>query len=127
MNGCGKYLERIGHLYPQVNLPKEHGGGKPRHSLIWARTLPCPDPAFAGVDVPIASSFCCLQKQRGLIEPIVDRQAKTISYRIIYGGTKEQHAAAKTGTKAKRGAYHCLLSGSAIEPDYVKACGRNGK
>ena len=54
--------------------------------------------------MPIASSFLLSSKKgkEAFIEPIVDRQAKTISYRIIYGGTKEQHAAAKTGTKAKR-------------------------
>ena len=126
-----KAFERIGHLYPQVDLPKEHGGGKATViAWIWARTVPSPDPAFAGVDVPITSSFL-LSSNKGkeaFIEPIVDRQSKTITYRIINGGTAEQHSAAKKGTKAKRGVhFNCLLSGAAIEPDYVKSCGRNGK
>lgn len=126
-----KAFERIGNLYPKVDLPPEHGGGKATViAWIWARTVPSPDPAFAGVDVPIASSFLLSSKKgkEAFIEPFVDRQGKAISYQIKYGGTAEQRAAAKTGTKAQRGAHFiCLLSGSAIEPDYVKACGRNGE
>ncbi len=126
-----KAFERIGHLYPQVDLPAEHGGGKATViAWIWTRTVPSPDPAFAGIDVPIASSFLLSSKKgnEAFIEPVVDRQAKTITYQIKYGGTPDEHAAAKTGTKAQRGAHFtCLLSGSAIEPDYVKACGQKGE
>ncbi|MDA8675489.1 DUF1156 domain-containing protein [Alphaproteobacteria bacterium] len=119
-----KAFERIGHLYPQVDLPKEYGGGKATViAWIWARTLPSPDPAFADVDVPIASTFLLSSKKgkEAFIEPVVDRQTKTITYRIVKGGTAEQRAVAKTGTKAQRGAHFtCLLSGSAIQPDYVR-------
>ena len=125
-----KAFERIGHLYPPVNLPTEHGGDEAKViAWIWARTVPSPDPAFSGIDVPIASSFL-LSAKKGkevFIEPVIDRKAKTITYRIVYGGTPEQHDKAKSGTKAQRGAHFtCLLSGSAIEPDYVKTCGRKG-
>ena len=124
-------FERIGHLYPQVDLPKDHGGGKATViAWIWARTVPSPDPAFSDVQVPIASSFL-LSSKAGMevwIEPIVDRAAKTIYYRIHKGGTNEEITAARAGTKAGRGAhFRCLLSGSAIPPDYVKASGSNAK
>lgn len=122
--------ERIGHLYPQVDLPKEYGGGKATViAWIWARTVPSPDPAFADVQVPIASSFLLSSKagKEAWIEPIVDRQAKTIIYRIRHGGTKAELAAAKEGTKAGRGAnFRCLMSDTAITPDYVKSSGRAG-
>ena len=40
-------FERIGHLYPQVDLPKEHSGSKATViAWIWARTVPSPDPAL---------------------------------------------------------------------------------
>ena len=53
-------FERIGHLYPQVDLPKEHGGGKATViAWIWSRTVPSPDPAFGDVQVPIASKASC--------------------------------------------------------------------
>lgn len=126
-----KAWERIGHLYPQVDLPKEHGGGKGTViAWIWARTVPSPDPAFSDVQVPIASSFLLSTKagKEAWIEPIVDKQAKTISYRIRHGGTKAEIAAAKEGTKAGRGAnFRCLMSDTAITPDHVKSNGRAGK
>lgn len=52
-----KAWEHIGHLYPQVDLPKEYGGAATVIAWIWARTVPSPDPAFADVQVPLASSF----------------------------------------------------------------------
>lgn len=126
-----KAWERIGHLYPQVDLSKEYGGGKATViAWIWARTVPSPDPAFSGVQVPIASSFLLSTKtgKEAWVEPIVDRQAKTITYRIRLGGTKAEIAAAKEGTKAGRGAnFRCLMSDTAITPDYVKSNGRSGK
>ena len=121
-------FERIGHLYPQVDLPKEHGGGTVTViAWIWSRTVPSPDPAFGNVQVPIASSFLLSSKagKEAWIEPIVDKAAKSISYRIRKGGTKEEIAKAKAGTKAGRGAnFRCLLSDTAITPAYVKASGR---
>jgi len=126
-----KAWERIGHLYPQVDLPKEYGGGKATViAWIWARTVPSPDPAFSDVQVPIASSFLLSTKvgKEAWVEPIVDKQAKTISYTIRHGGTKAEIAAAKEGTKAGRGAnFRCLMSDTAITPDYVKSNGRAGK
>lgn len=125
-----KAWERIGHLYPQVDLPKEYGGGKGTViAWIWARTVPSPDPAFSSVQVPIASSFLLSTKagKETWVEPIVDKQAKAISYRIRQGGTKAELAAAKEGTKAGRGAnFRCLMSDTAITPDYVKSNGRAG-
>ena len=124
-------FERIGHLYPQADLPKDYGGGKATViAWIWSRTVPSPDPAFGDVHVPIASSFLLSSKagKEAWIEPIVDKVAKTIAYRIRKGGTKEEIATAKAGTKAARGAhFRCLLSGSAITPDYVKSSGASGR
>lgn len=63
---------RIGHLYPKVDLPKEHGGGKATViAWIWSRTVPSPDPAFSDVQVPIASGFLLSSKKgkEAWIEP----------------------------------------------------------
>lgn len=124
-------IERIGHLYPQVDLPKENGGGKGTViAWIWSRTVPSPDPAFSDVQVPIASSFLLSSKagKETWIEPIVDKSAKTVTYRIRKGGTKAELAFAKEGTKAGRGAnFRCILSDTAITPDYVKTKGKAGE
>ncbi len=123
--------ERIGHLYPQVELPKEYGGGTATViAWIWARTVPSPDPAFSDVPVPLISSFVMSSKtgKEAWIEPLVDRQAKTISYRIRRKGTAAEIAKAKEGTKAGRGAnFRCLLSDTAITPEHVKSNGRAGR
>ncbi len=123
--------ESIGHLYPKVDLPNEYGGRKATViAWIWARTVPSPDPAFADVHVPIASSFLLSAKKgkEAWIEPVVDRQAKTITYRIRTGGTKAEIFQAKAGTKAGRGAnFRCLLSGSAITANHVKKSGKAGR
>jgi len=124
-------FERIGHLYPQVDLPKEYGGGKATViAWIWARTVPSPDPAFADVQVPIASSFLLSSKagREAWVEPVVDRHAKTISYRIRQGGTKTELAAAKEGTKAGRGAnFRCIMSDTAITPKHITSAGKSGQ
>lgn len=126
-----KARERIGHLYPQVDLPKAYGGGKATViAWIWARTVPSPDPAFSDVQVPIASSFLLSSKagKEAWIEPLVDRHAKSITYRIRQGGTKAEMAKAKEGTKAGRGAnFRCLISDTAITPDYTKKSGASGR
>ena len=125
-----KAFERIGHLYPQVDLPSEYGGGKATViAWLWARTVPSPDPAFADVQVPLVSSFV-LSSKKGRevwIEPIVDKAAKMISYHIRHGGTDAEIAKAREGTKAGRAVFRCLMSDTAITPDYVKRMGRDGK
>ncbi len=126
-----KALERIGHLYPNVDLPQEYGGGQATViAWIWARTVPSPDPAFADMHVPIASSFLLSSKKgkEAWIEPLVDRASKTITYEIRTGGSKEDWAKAKEGTKQGRGAhFRCLISDTAITPEYVKTVGKSGR
>ncbi|MBC2861679.1 DUF1156 domain-containing protein [Stappia sp. 28M-7] len=125
-----KARERIGHLYPQVDLPKEYGGGKATViAWIWARTVPSPDPAFSDVQVPIASSFLLSSKPGNevWIEPLIDKSSKTITYRIRHKGTKAEIAAAKDGTKAGRGAnFRCIMSDTAITPKHITSAGKAG-
>ncbi|WP_136646566.1 DUF1156 domain-containing protein [Tabrizicola sp. YIM 78059] len=126
-----KAWERIGHLYPQVDLPKEYGGGKATViAWIWARTVPSPDPAFADVQVPLVSSFLLSSKkgQEVWIQPLVDRQARTIRYCIRRGGTKAEIAQAALGTTAgKRQAFRCLMSDAAIPYDHIRKAGKSGR
>ena len=126
-----KAFERIGYLYPKVELPQKYGGGAGTViAWVWARTVPSPDPAFSDVQVPIAASFLLSPKngKEAWIEPIVNREAKSISYRVRYGGTNEELSKAREGSKAGRGAnFRCVISDTAITSDYVKAKGMAGK
>ena len=123
--------ERIGHLYPQVDLTKDYGGGKGTViAWIWARTVPSPDPAFANVQVPLISSFMLSSKKgkETWIEPIADRGTKTITYRVRRGGTKSELDAAALGTTAgKRQAFRCIMSDAAIPYDHIRNAGKTGK
>lgn len=126
-----KAWERIGHLYPKVDLPKEQGGGTATViAWIWARTVPSPDPAFSDVQVPITSSFLLSSRsgKEAWIEPVVDRKTKTISYNVRHGGTKAELATAKSGTKAGRGSnFRCLMSDTAITAKHITSAGKAGK
>lgn len=122
--------ERIGHLYPQVELPKAIGGGKATViAWIWSRTVPSPDPAFSELQVPIASNFILSTKKdrETWVEPIVNKLEKTISFRIRTGGTKSEIANAKEGTKSGRANFRCLFSESAITAEYIKEKGLAGE
>lgn len=124
-------FERIGHFYPQVDLPKEYGGGKANViAWIWSRTVPSPDPAYSDRNVPIASSFLLSSKAGKLawIEPIVDKAAKSIEFKIRIGGTKAEIDQAKKGTKAGRGTnFTCLFSDAAITMEHVRKAAKDGK
>ncbi|MEM6900131.1 MAG: DUF1156 domain-containing protein [Pseudomonadota bacterium] len=120
--------ERIGDLYPKVELPKANGGGKATVvAWIWARTVPSPDPAFSDADVPLISSFLLSSKkgQEAWIEPVIDKPSKTIDFRIRLGGTKEEIEIARAGTKLGRGSnFKCLLTDTAITAEYVRKQGK---
>lgn len=129
--------KRIGHLYPQVEITadmalerpdlREYVGKKLTViAWLWARTVKSPNPAFAHVDVPLASTFVLSSKagKEAWVEPVVDGD----SYRFTVRMGKPPEGA-KNGTKVgARGAnFRCLVSGAAISAPYVKEQGLSGK
>ncbi|MCL4078100.1 DUF1156 domain-containing protein [Coriobacteriia bacterium Es71-Z0120] len=114
---------RIGHLYPKISLPPEHGGGEATViAWLWARTVRCPNPA-CGAEMPLARSFW-LSKKKGKqawVEPIVDRAAKTVRFEVRTGEGVPQD-----GTVDRRGA-RCIVCGSPVPFDHVRAEGRAGR
>ena len=77
--------KRIGHLYPKVEVTPEMVRERPDLKAyegrkltviawLWARTVKSPNPAFADVDVPLASTFM-LSKKKGkeaYVEPVIE-------------------------------------------------------
>lgn len=129
--------KRIGHLYPQVEITADMALERPDLqeyvgkkltviAWLWARTVKSPNPAFAHVDVPLASTFVLSSKagKEAWVEPVVDGD----SYRFTVRMGKPPEAA-KSGTKVgARGAnFRCLVSGAAISAPYVKEQGLSGK
>lgn len=121
---------RIGHLYPKVEITAEMAKERPDLkplvgqnltviAWIWARTVKSPNPAFSHVDVPLASTFVLSSKKgkEAFVEPVIAKDS--YEFRVRAGSPAES---SQTGTKAARGAhFRCLMSGSAIEPNYIKA------
>jgi len=120
-------FKRIGHLYPKVQLPPEHGGGEATViAWLWARTVRSPNPAFSHVDVPLASTFILSSKagKEAYVQPVIEGDGYRFEIR-----TGKPPETAKEGTKAiGRGAnFLCLLSGTPIGGDYIKAEGQAGR
>lgn len=110
-------FERIGHLYPTVTLPASEGGGEAKViAWIWARTVRSPDPSWAG-HVPLVRSWVVRRPKKNKpvmwVEPLVDRESQTVSYRIRDGGDPP------AGTVARSGGT-CVATGTPIPRDYIK-------
>ena len=121
--------KRIGHLYPKVEITAEMAKERPDLeplvgqkltviAWLWARTVKSPNPAFAHVDVPLASTFVLSSKKgkEAYVEPVVEGDTYRFAVRV---GTPPPEA--KAGTKLSRGAnFRCLMSNGPIAPQYIK-------
>jgi putative DNA methylase len=133
-----KAEKRIGHLYPKVEVTAEMAKGRPDLkplvgqkltviAWLWARTVKSPNPAFAQVDVPLASTFMLSTKagKEAYVEAVVEDGGYRFTMKV---GKPEDAEAAKNGTKLSRGAnFQCLMSGTPIPGDYIKAQSKAGR
>ncbi|MEJ0019697.1 MAG: DUF1156 domain-containing protein [Acetobacteraceae bacterium] len=121
---------RIGHLYPKARLAD--GTEATVIAWLWARTVRSPDPAAKGAMVPLISSFLLSTKgeKKVWVEPDIDLAAPD-GYRFVVRTdtlSKVDEERLKKGTKSARGSnFVCVLTGTAISSDYVKAEGMAGR
>ena len=121
--------KRIGHLYPTVEITsamvREQPDLKPYKgrrltviAWLWARTVKSPNPAFADVDVPLASTFMLSTKKgkEAYVEPVIEGRGYRFTVKV---GAPPDPAAAKAGTKVSRGSFRCLLSDVPIRYEYI--------
>jgi putative DNA methylase len=116
--------KRIGHLYPKVTLPKEHGGGEAMViAWLWARTVASPNPAAKGGHVPLVRSFWLSTKadKKAWVEPLVDQSTMTYRFEVRTGNGEP-----RGGTVSRNGGV-CLLTGSPMPLDYIRAEGKAGR
>ena len=133
----GEAQKRIGHLYPKVEVTAEMVEEQPDLkpylgrkltviAWLWARTVKSPNPAFAGVDVPLASTFMLSTKKgkEAYVEPVIEGR----KYRFtVKAGTPSDPVATRRGTKVSRGAFSCLLSGVPIKYSYIDDEANSGR
>jgi putative DNA methylase len=129
--------KRIGHLYPKIEVTaamvqerpdlKQYAGRKLTViAWLWARTVKSPNPAFADVDVPLASTFMLSTKagKEAYVEPVIEDGGYRFTVKV---GKPKDAAAAKNGTKVGRGGhFQCLMSRAPIPVDYIRESGLTG-
>ena len=130
--------KRIGHLYPKVEVTTEMAKERPDLkkyvgqkltviAWIWARTVKSPNPAFANVDVPLATTFMLSTKagKEAYVEPVIEKNGYRFTVKV---GKPKNAEVAKNGTKLARGAnFRCLMSDTPMASDHVKAEGMAGR
>ena len=122
--------KRIGHLYPKVEITAAMVQERPELkkyasqkltviAWLWARTVKSPNPAFANVDVPLASTFMLATKagKETYVEPVIGEDGYYFTVKI---GKPKDAEGAKNGTKLSRGAnFKCLMSGVPIASSHI--------
>ncbi len=130
--------KRIGHLYPKIAVTSAMAKDRPdltpyvgqeltAIAWIWVRTVKSPNPAFAQVDVPLASTFVLSTRagNEAYVEPVIENGSYRFTVKV---GKPRDAEAAKSGTKLSRGAnFQCLMSGTPMAADYIKTQGKGGR
>ena len=130
--------KRIGHLYPKIAVTAEMAKERPDLkqyvgreltviAWLWARTVKSPNPAFSKVDVPLASTFMLSTKEgkEAYVLPVIEDGGYRFTVKV---GKPKDKEGAKNGTSAgKRAAFKCVMSGTPLPYDYIRAEGRAGR
>jgi putative DNA methylase len=130
--------KRIGRLYPKIevsvemvrlrpDLKKYIGKKLTVIAWLWARTVKSPNPAFAQVDVPLASTFMISTKagKEAYVEPLIEDGGYRFAVKV---GKPKDAEGAKLGTTAgKRAAFRCLMSGVPVTYDHIREEGKAGR
>ena len=112
-------FERIGHLYPKAKLPD--GGESTVIAWLWARTIPCPNPA-CGIPMPMMKSFQVSTKKGNerWARPVVDGK------RIRFVVQNHADGVPKDGAVDRHGA-RCVVCGATETLRYVREQSKAGR
>jgi putative DNA methylase len=121
--------KRIGSLYPPIAVTAAMAAERPDLkpyvgqqltviAWLWARTVKSPNPAFATVDVPLASTFLLSTKpgKEAYVEPVIEGDGYRFTVKV---GKPKDAEKAKRGTKLSQGSFECLMSGSPFRYEYI--------
>ncbi len=129
---------RIGHLYPKVevtvamvqerpDLKKYVGQKLTVIAWLWARTVKSPNPAFANVEVPLASTFMLSTKsgKETYVEPVIE--SNSYHFTVKVGKPKDERGADNGTSAGKRAGFLCLMSGTPLSYSYIRDEGVAGR
>jgi putative DNA methylase len=109
--------EELAPYYPTIN-------GQPTVAYLWARTVPCPDPA-CGAEVPLLKTLwlCKKENKRRALRLVPDPAARRVNFEIWSPGPRDEVPdGTMAGAKSR-----CPVCGVNVTPEYIKACGHTGK
>lgn len=114
--------KRIGHLYPEAELPD--GTKAPVIAWLWVRTVTCPNPV-CGISAPLTSSWWASKKKgnEAFIVPSIHRGR--VSYEV-HNGKEGGPKITSDGTVDRNGG-HCIGCGTAIDFEYIRSEGIAGR
>jgi putative DNA methylase len=130
---------RVGEFYPGVVITSHVANGRPDlrpHigkpltviAWLWARTVKSPNPAFANVDVPLASTFMLSTKagREAYVEPVIQDGSYTFTVRV---GRPRDPERTRRGTKSgsSGSTFLCLMSGTPMTFEYLRAEAKAGR
>ena len=131
--------KRIGHLYPKIEITadmvKDRKELKPYVgqklivvAWLWARTVKSPNPAFASVDVPLASTFMLSTKagKEAYVEPVIEKDGYRFTVKV---GKPKDAVRPKNGSKSggSHSSFLCLMSGTPMPFEYLRSESRAGR
>ncbi len=129
--------KRIGHLYPKVEVTEEMAEERPdleRYvgrkltviAWLWARTVRSPNPAYADVEVPLASTFVLSKKKskEAYVEPVIKDGGYSFT---VKAGIPLEAAAKGTKSGGSGSAFLCLMSGVPMQFDYLRMEAKAGR
>lgn len=111
--------ERVGGLYPTVSIPGNESATV--IAWLWARTVPCPNPA-CGATMPLLNSFALSRRRNreAWLSPQADAATGIVRFAVRHGdGCPSQ------GTVTRRGAT-CLVCDTTVPLSQVRAQAQAG-
>lgn len=129
--------KRIGHLYPKIAVTAEMAQERPDLkpyvgreltviAWLWARTVKSPNPAFADVDVPLATTFILSKKagKEAYVQPVIEGRG----YRFtVKAGPPPKSAENGTKVGGSGSSFLCLMSGTPMPFDYLRVEAKAGR
>lgn len=113
--------ETLGSLYPPADLAEDAGSGTtPVIAWIWARTVPCPNPA-CGVNMPLVRSFKLSTKTHATAVPGFAVGEKDATFKVAVNDGE-----APPATIGRQGAT-CIACKQAVPLSYVRTEAKAGR
>ena len=131
--------KRIGHLYPKIEVTSEMLRERPDLkqyegrkltviAWLWARTVKSPNPAFADVDVPLATTFMLSTKKgkEAYVKPVINGHGYLFTVKM---GIPDDAESTKRGTKSggSGSSFLCMMSGTPMPFEYLRTEAKKGR